>query len=764
MNYYNTNESNSPTNAVRDAALALAAQGFRVFPCTPGAKKPATPNGCKNATREAREVSRLFTNPRYNLGIATGNEGLIVLDFDAPDGLQKFEQANSPLPPTVQAQTPRGGRHVYLRVPTGVTIRNSTGKLAEKVDVRGIGGYVVACPSVVNGQRYCWIEGCAPGQIKIAPAPDWLLSQLTPRRAHPANRTGRSQDPEVLLRQAVARATIGQRNHVGFELATNLRDAGLTREEALCVMNQYAEQVPQNGDRPYTREEAVASLESAFSQPPGENEQGRRRSASALLKYILPNICLWHDQNKQTYATIKIEGHQENWLLRGPNFARFVKHLIYINTDEPLKDETWNAMRDVLEAEAQFKCPCHTTAIRLAKMGDAIYLDLANENWRVVRVTADGWNIINAEDCPIKFLRTSQTGALPDPEGDGDLNRLGRMLNLPNHKARILVFAWLLGVFQPDQPQVVLSITGEQGSAKTTTVKLLQTLIDPNAMIGRRPPKNEEDLFIAAKNGFILSFDNLSQLTSWMSDALCNLATGGGIAKRKLYTDDEECIIHARRPIILNGISDVASRPDLLERCICIHLSPIGNEHRRTEDEIMAEFREAHPRLLGALLTIVSVGLRNLPHVTLDCLPRMADFAKWILACEPAMPLSPGDFMVAYNENISTQHLNALESSLLAEAVRQLLENERKKVFECDVTTLLSRLNNLVDLSGSQRKYWPNTPRGLISQLQRIMPNLRAIGIHVEDIGRDPTTRRRKIRFSKMEGTVPQTDPDKNFG
>ena len=761
----NTNLPNSPANATRDAAIALAEQGFRVFPCRSGAKRPATPNGFEDATQNTCEVSRLFTNRNYNLAIATGHDGLFVLDFDERDGLQKFEQANSPLPPTVQARTPRGGRHVYLRAPTGVTIRNSTGKLAEKVDVRGIGGYVVACPSVVNGRRYCWMEGHAPEQIDIAPAPDWLISRLIPRRERPAITAGtqtiriRPQDPEVLLREAVERATIGQRNQVGFELATQLRDADLTYDAALCVMDRYVLQVPQEGDQRYTREEAVASLRSAFSRPPRGNEQGRRRSGTALLDYILPTISLWRDANHETYATIKIDGHQENWLIDSRQFARYVKRQVYERTNEPLRDETWKEIKGVLDASACHDGSCHTTAIRLAKMGDAIYLDLANENWQVVRITADGWTVIRGDECPIKFLRNSHMKALPVPVQGGDLNRLGCMLNLPDHKARLLVFAWLLGIFQPDQPQVVLSITGEQGAAKTTAVKLLQNLIDPNAIPGRRPPKNEEDLFIASKNGFILSFDNLSRLPPWLSDALCNLATGGGITKRKLYSDDEECILYARRAIILNGISDVASRPDLLERSICIHLPPIDNEHRRPEAEIMADFAAEHPSLLGALLTIVSVGLRNLPNVTLDRPPRMADFATWIVACEPAMSAQAGDFLEAYNENIAAQHWNALESSPLAEALRTLVENEGKDVFECDVTNLLLRLKRLDELTGNQRNHWPDAPRGLVSQLQRIRPNLRAIGIEVEEISRDPRTRRSRIRFTRRTGQSPPTGP-----
>src|SRR5262249_12904543 len=162
----------------------------------------------------------------------------------------------------------------------------------------------------------------------------------------------------------------------------------------------------------------------------------------------------------------------------------------------------------------------------------------------------------------------------------------------------------------------------------------LKALIDPNVAPVRALPREERELMIAANNGYVLAFDNLSGLPGWLSDALCRLATGGSFAVRQLYTDDEEVLFHAARPLLVNGIEDVISRADLADRGIFLTLAPMGERQRRSEAELWREFEIARPRLLGALLDAAVHGLQTLPGIRLTTLPRMADFALWATACE----------------------------------------------------------------------------------------------------------------------------------
>jgi hypothetical protein len=165
---------------------------------------------------------------------------------------------------------------------------------------------------------------------------------------------------------------------------------------------------------------------------------------------------------------------------------------------------------------------------------------------------------------------------------------------------------------------------------KTVLSKILRALIDPNAAPVRTAPREERDLFIAASNGQLLAFDNLSNLPAWISDALCRLASGGSFAVRQFHTDRDEVLFQAARPIILNGIEDVITRPD---RAIFLTLPHVHEERRRTEKEIWRDFELARPHILGALMEAATHGLRALPEVRLEQLPRMADFALWSTAC-----------------------------------------------------------------------------------------------------------------------------------
>jgi hypothetical protein len=181
---------------------------------------------------------------------------------------------------------------------------------------------------------------------------------------------------------------------------------------------------------------------------------------------------------------------------------------------------------------------------------------------------------------------------LPVPER-ASIEALWSFLNLPSRNEFVLIVAWLLAALRPCGPYPLLAVSGEQGSAKTILSKLLKALIDPNAAPVRALSREERELMIAANNGHVLAFDNLSGLPPWLSDALCRLATGGSFAVRQLYTDDEEVLFEAARPILINGIEEVIGRPDLGDRAIFLTLEPIGETQRRSENELWRAFEAA---------------------------------------------------------------------------------------------------------------------------------------------------------------------------
>ncbi len=306
-----------------------------------------------------------------------------------------------------------------------------------------------------------------------------------------------------------------------------------------------------------------------------------------------------------------------------------------------------------------------------------------------------------------------------------------------------MLAAATVAMLRPRGPFPVLQLHGEQGSAKSTTARVLRELVDPNAAPLRSEPRDGRDLMIAAHNGWIVAYDNVSHLAPWLSDAVCRLSTGGGFATRELYSDTDEVLIDVQRPVVMNGIEDLATRGDLLDRSLILYLPRI--RQYRPEDEFWTAFTNDLPGILGAFLDAVSSALINVINVRLTSTPRMADFALWSTAAELALGLEQGSFIEAYDGNRADAHALALEASPLTDSLRVIAEQG----FTGTATELLDRLVDLVGEDVPRKKTWPKTANSLSGALRRLAPNLREIGI---DIGFQRTGPKRQI----VIGTIPK--------
>ncbi len=379
---------------------------------------------------------------------------------------------------------------------------------------------------------------------------------------------------------------------------------------------------------------------------------------------------LFHTAAGTAFADLLVNGHRETWPIRSKQFRGWLRRRYYQATGGAASAAQIRSALDLLETRAQFDGSERAVHIRIAEHAGHIYLDLADEHWRAVDIGPDGWRVIGCP--PVRFRRPDGILPLPVPEPGGSIEALNSFLNLSSRDDFVLTVAWLLAALRSGGPYPLLAISGEQGSAKTVLSKLLKALIDPNAAPVRALSREERELMIAANNGHFLAFDNLSGLPVWLSDALCRLASGGSFAVRQLYTDDEEVLFQAARPVLLNGIEDVISRPDLGDRAIFLTLTPIGEAQRRSETELWREFEIARPRILGALLDAVVHGLRAIGRVQLDRLPRMADFALWATACETALwPV--GTFARAYAANRRAAIESIIEADPVATCVRAIM-------------------------------------------------------------------------------------------
>jgi hypothetical protein len=406
----------------------------------------------------------------------------------------------------------------------------------------------------------------------------------------------------------------------------------------------------------------------------------------------------------------------------------------------------------VIEAKAHFDAPERQVHIRVGGLDGRLYLDLADQTWRAVEIDATGWRVI--ENPPVRFRRASGMKPIPIPVGGGSVATLRSFLNVQTDADFVLVVVWALACLRNHGPYPVIVLSGEQGSAKSTFSAILRALLDPNTAPLRALPREDRDLFIAASNGHVLAFDNVSGLPAWISDTLCRLATGGGFAVRQLYSDQDEMLFDAARPVILNGIEDIVTRPDLADRAVFLSLGPIPDERRRPEQELWAAFEAERPRILGVLLDAVAKGLDAFPHTKLEKLPRMADFALWATACETAF-WTAGTFWSAYCGNRDEAVEGVIDADPIAAAVRAVIAARTE--WTGTASDLLGALAEVAGERAAKSKTWPDSPRALAGRLRRAATFLRKIGIDI-GFGREGRARTRIIHITTTGNrTVPET-------
>lgn len=467
-------------------------------------------------------------------------------------------------------------------------------------------------------------------------------------------------------------------------------------------------------------------------------------SQATRLVNLSRDVELFHTPEDRPYGTFAVQGHHETWSVHSTYFKQWLVRRFYESCKCAPKDQELQDALETISAIAQFDGKGLPVFTRVAEHWGYIYLDLGDSKWQAVQVSPSGWSIVSVP--PVRFRRSNGMMALPKPELGGCISSLRRFVNVKEDDW-VLFVSWLIAAFRPKGPYPILGLNGEQGSAKTTAGRVARLLIDPFKAPMRTKPRNERDLMITASNSHIVTLDNLSRIEQWLSDALCRLATGGGLATRQLYTDEEEVIFDAQRPVLLNGIEEVAVKGDLLDRMVTLSLPEISDKERREEEVFWKEFEEARPRILGALLSAVSAALNNVHTVKLEKKPRMADFAIWVSAAECELGFKPGEFIDAYTNNRKEASDIALESSPVATEVYEFMRDKNK--WEGTFGELLASLNARVNKGSRTGRALPVSARALSNELTRLIPNLRNAGITFHRLPREAGTGKRLIRLEK---------------
>ncbi|MBV9826605.1 MAG: hypothetical protein JO001_13185 [Alphaproteobacteria bacterium] len=497
-----------------------------------------------------------------------------------------------------------------------------------------------------------------------------------------------------------------------------------------------------------TLAEVPAIIQSALDKGFGEVSERKESSKKPNSPIEIAKeaaLELFHDTLRRPFMRVQLEGGERIIAIKSALAQGWLRHLIYQANKKSLPNSTMTDTLETLAAMAIFNGPQKDVCMRIGGEPGRVIIDRGTDTGGAIEITPDGYRAIGRPDIP--FWRSPGFGELPEPATGGDINELRTLLNLEETEWYCLL-GFLLGALRWAGPFLCLLAEGEQGSGKSFLCDVVKRLLDPHQGSKLRLPRADRDLMIQAYNQHVLIYDNSSGMPGDISDALCSLATGGGYATRRLYTDDEQQVFALCRPFVINGIADFVNRPDLLERAILVHLPPIPEGARKTEAEMNAKFERIRPCVLGQLYAAVARALRDEEQTPAPADFRMADAARWITAAEPALGLEPGTIVGAIDTAQAMAMIERVQNHPL------ILRIERELDSRGPFDGTVGKLFDAVCVRGFalREQGLPATPAHLSRALKRYRPAAQKAGILIEFGDRHHEGKRIQIRRVEDKG------------
>jgi energy-coupling factor transporter ATP-binding protein EcfA2 len=330
--------------------------------------------------------------------------------------------------------------------------------------------------------------------------------------------------------------------------------------------------------------------------------------------------------------------------------------------------------------------------------------------------------------------RPDSMEALPVPAETGDWEALKPYLNMVDDEQILLVALITFVIAHPKSARVgypLLMVIGESGAGKSTLCRILRALIDPNTADVQLMPRNHRDLAASLANQYLLVVDNVRDVPNHMSDALCVVATGGTIAGRRLYTDDEEHQTRVHAPVVLNSIHPAVTQEDLASRLVTVHLRRMQQGDRKAEDSLLDDFSAALPGIYRGLLDLAALALQQRDTVKVSKTARMATFSRWCAALEGPLEMPPGTLQALYLENVQAARYETIMDNPLAMAVITLAKG-RGLPWTGTPAALLRTLEQATEQEYLTRGSWPPNPNAMSKRLKALAQLLEEQDVYLE--------------------------------
>jgi hypothetical protein len=377
---------------------------------------------------------------------------------------------------------------------------------------------------------------------------------------------------------------------------------------------------------------------------------------------------LCHDSRGHGYATVTNGAGALTHRVESPEFRYWLRMASREEHGVRPESGVLQSAIELLGEQARFEAPEEDIFLRVGHADGVTYVDLGDSTGRVAEIDSTGFRLLVRS--PVKFWRSRGMKALPEPRAGGSIYELGDVLNLGADDFDLVIIG-LLAQLIPRGPYPVLEFGGEQGSAKTTASRLVCSLVDPRVPLLVGDPREPRDLLIKAEHSWVIGVDNLSSMPKALADVMCRVTTGTGASVKQNYTDTDEVLFSACRPIVMNGIPELAVRPDLADRTLRVECRIIPDRQRRTDERVNLQFSLVHPSVLGGLFQAASTAMANMAETRrrVQRLPRLADVALQAEAAAPALDWEDGKAVGLMLDMRSRYRQRLLEGDVIAKAI-----------------------------------------------------------------------------------------------
>ena len=513
----------------------------------------------------------------------------------------------------------------------------------------------------------------------------------------------------------------------------------------------------------------VDKNEKTEDTPLEEEEEKKENTISKILKTIKERyIEIFKDELNEFYVTLRINGHVESVQFKSDRFKNTIRKDYYEQEKKILSDDMLDGILKLIESQLMYnedikKIDLNLRVAKIINDSDAIYYDLTNSKWEIIKITSEGWDILNNNEIPIfkRYEKNCSPQVYPSKKCDENtFNRFLKLFNIESKKDILLLSVYIISLFIPDIPKPILVLSGAGGGAKTTTFEIIKNTVDPCNIETLSFPSKIDDLIQTLSHHYVNFFDNVSSISEDESDLLCRSVTGAGFSKRALYSNDDDFIYKFKRAIGVNSIHLATTRADFLDRSLIIKLKRIDKKARRKKEDIDREFEKLRPFVLGFIFDVLVLVLKyrkeNKDEKILKEYPRMADFAEWGETIARCLGYEANEFINAYQENLSNQNDEVIESSPVAEALLLFIREMNKEYWQGTPTQLHKNLTDIIDQVKPELKksnLWPKASNALTFKINEVEPNLKEKGIEIIT-GEKDTEGNRIIKIIKLNKKI----------